>query len=216
MKNLYNNISRGRPKGRSNLYEDPLKSIVPIAVKHNLDPKQLVRAFVEAWKNSDSKYGSLKISCRMTNEESAIFLVTEGPEVISQFPIHLEALKSPEFFKNIIQQIQIPKPRQTKESKQRKISELRVGMKRVNVKAKIIEIPPRRLVQTMWGGRSYVSNAKITDETGSITLSLWNNQISRFNIGDDVKIENGVVTNFAGKLQIRLRKNSHLSKIDEE
>jgi replication factor A1 len=213
---MFNNISRGRPKGRSNLYEDPLKSIVPIAVKHDLDPKLLVNAFVEAWRNNDSKYGSLKINCRMVNEESAIFLVTKGSEVISQFPINLEALKSPEFFKNLIQHIQIPKPKKSKENKQMKISELRVGMKRVNVKAKIIEIPPRRLVQTMWGGRSYVSNTKISDETGSITLSLWNNQIGRFNIGDKIEIMNGVVTNFAGKLQLRLRKNSHLSKIDEE
>ena len=213
---MFNNISRGRPKGRSNLYEDPLKSIVPIAVKHDLDPKLLVNAFVEAWRNNDSKYGSLKINCRMVNEESAIFLVTKGSEVISQFPINLEALKSPEFFKNLIQHIQIPKPKKSKENKQMKISELRVGMKKVNVKAKIIEIPPRRLVQTMWGGRSYVSNTKISDETGSITLSLWNNQIGRFNIGDKIEIMNGVVTNFAGKLQLRLRKNSHLSKIDEE
>ena len=99
---MFNNISRGRPKGRSNLYEDPLKSIVPIAVKHDLDPKLLVNAFVEAWRNNDSKYGSLKINCRTVNEESAIFLVTKGSEVISQFPINLEALKSPEFFKNVI------------------------------------------------------------------------------------------------------------------
>lgn len=213
---MFTNVSRGRPKGRSNLYEGPLKSIVPIAVKHDLDPMLLVYAFVEAWRNNDSKYGSLKISCRMVSEESAIFLVTKGPEVISQFPIHLEALKSPEFFTNLIQQIKIPKSKKTKGNKQMKISELRVGMKKVNVKAKVIEIPPRRLVQTMWGGRSYVSNAKISDETGSITLSLWNNQISRFNIGDEVEIVNGVVTNFAGKLQLRLRKNSHLSKIDKE
>lgn len=213
---MFNNISRGRPKGRSNLYEDPLKSIVPIAVKHDLDPKLLVNAFVEAWRNNDSKYGSLKINCRMVNEEAAIFLVTKGSEVISQFPINLEALKSPEFFKNVIQHIQIPKPKKSKINRQMKISELRVGMKRVTVKAKIIEIPPRRLVQTMWGGRSYVSNAKISDETGSITLSLWNNQIGRFNIGDEVEIKNGVVTNFAGKLQLRLRKNSQLSKIDKE
>jgi len=213
---MFNNVSRGRPKGRSNLYEDPLKSIVPIAVKHDLDPKLLVNAFVEAWRNNDSKYGSLKISCRMVNEEAAIFLVTKGPEVISQFPINLEALKSPEFFKNVIEHIEIPKRKKSKENRQMKISELRVGMKRVNVKAKIIEIPPRRLVQTMWGGRSYVSNAKISDDTGSITLSLWNNQIGRFNIGDEVEIVNGVVTNFAGKLQLRLRKNSHLSKIDKE
>jgi len=213
---MFNNISRGRPKGRSNLYEDPLKSIVPIAVKHDLDPKLLVNAFVEAWRNNDSKYGSLKINCRTVNEESAIFLVTKGSEVISQFPINLEALKSPEFFKNVIQHIQIPKPKKPKENKTMKISELRIGMKRVNVKAKIIEIPPRRLVQTMWGGRSYVSNAKISDETGSITLSLWNNQIGRFNIGDEIEIVNGVVTNFAGKFQLRLRKNSHLSKIDKE
>ena len=51
-----------------------------------------------------------------------------------------------------------------------KIGELRSGMRRVDVEAEIIEIPLRRLVNTRWGGQSYVSNVRISDETGTIRL----------------------------------------------
>ena len=96
-----------------------------------------------------------------------------------------------------------------------KIGELRLGMKGINVKAKIIEIPPARNVITRWGSRACVSNVKIADETGSIRLSLWNNQINKIQIGDEVEVKNCRVSKFAGQPQLRFGRKSEISVINQ-
>ncbi len=55
---------RGRPDHRTILYFKFLKSIVLIAGKYDLDPKHLIEAFIEAWRNATSHIGDLKITCR--------------------------------------------------------------------------------------------------------------------------------------------------------
>jgi replication factor A1 len=47
-----------------------------------------------------------------------------------------------------------------------------------------------------------VANATLKDETGSITLTLWNEQISQIKVGDKVKIENGYAKSFRNVLQL--------------
>ena len=88
-------------------------------------------------------------------------------------------------------------------------------MKHVNVLAKIIEIPPTKEVTTRWGSRACVSNVKIADETGSIRLSLWNDQIKMVNIGDEIEIKNCSVARYAENLQLRLSKRSTISVINQ-
>ena len=58
-------------------------------------------------------------------------------------------------------------------------------MSNVNIKAKIIDMSETRNVQTRYGLRS-VANATSDDETGQISLSLWESQISSVSIGDIV------------------------------
>ena len=48
------------------------------------------------------------------------------------------------------------------------------------------------------------SNIKIADDSGSIRLNLWNQQIDDLNVGDKIKIENSYVARYAGELQLRL------------
>ncbi|MCJ7633047.1 hypothetical protein MUP77_11730, partial [Candidatus Bathyarchaeota archaeon] len=87
--------------------------------------------------------------------------------------------------------------------------------KGINVKAKIIKIPPKHAVFTSFGLEAYVSNISIADETGMIMLSLWNNQIDRVHIGDEIEIENCYVARYAGELQLRMGRNGALSVIDK-
>jgi replication factor A1 len=204
---------RGRPRGRSNIYEKALNSIIRIANKHNFDPKLLVDAFVNAWRNKKAQLRGLKIRCRKVREDSAVFLVTKGKNVVSQFSISLEALRTPKPFKEFLQHIPRPTPKKMITQKQVRVNELQVGMKRVEVKAEVIEIPPRRRVFTWWGRQSFVSNALIADETGSIRLSLWNEQIDKVDVGDAVEVENGYVSSFAGKAQLRISINGRLSVV---
>ena len=58
-----------------------------------------------------------------------------------------------------------------------KIKDLRNGMKRVAVEAKVVEKSEPREVQSRFKNETYnVANAIISDETGSIKLTLWNEQ----------------------------------------
>ena len=193
-------MSRGRRNYNLEEY------IALIAWKYDLDPKLLLDAFVEAWSNETSQCGSLKITCREVTQDSATFLITKEEKVVSQFPVKLEILRNPVYFKNSIQDILISKyekrkiPQKLRKIDQ-KIGELRYRMKGINVKAKIIEITPRKLVHTRFGTQAYVSNVRIADETGSIRLSLWNQQIGKVHVGDEVELKTCNVARFRGELQ---------------
>jgi len=87
-------------------------------------------------------------------------------------------------------------------------------VKEINVTAKIIEIPPTSHVFTRWESEAYVSNVKLADETGSIRLSLWNDQIETVHIGDKVEIKNCNVSRFVDEPQLRLVRKSIMSVIN--
>ena len=207
---------RGRPRGNSNAYYAHLKSIVTIARKHAVDPNLLVDAFVEAWENKTSQCGKLMISLRGTTRDSATFLITKEEKVIWQFPVNLENVRNPEVLKKYIQDMPKPQPTpgQGNYPKKLQIEALRFGMKGVDVTAKIVEIQPTKPVITRWGSESYVTNVMIEDETGSIKLSLWNKQIDKVRVGDEVELTNCYVSRFAGQPQLRLQRKSTMSVIN--
>ncbi len=53
-----------------------------------------------------------------------------------------------------------------------------------------------------FGKQGKVCSCKAQDETGSVQLTLWNEDIEKINAGDKVKITNGWVSQFQGELQI--------------
>jgi len=86
-----------------------------------------------------------------------------------------------------------------------KIKDLRNGMSKVTLVAKVLEISEPRNVVSRFSGRPLrVADAIIGDETGTIKLSLWNEQIDQVNVNDTIKIENGYVNSFRGKLQLNV------------
>ncbi|MEJ5327971.1 MAG: OB-fold nucleic acid binding domain-containing protein [Candidatus Bathyarchaeia archaeon] len=88
-----------------------------------------------------------------------------------------------------------------------KISELKNGMKRVNVEAKVVEKGIPRQVMSRYKDETYtVADAVIADDTGSIKLTLWNEQIDQVNVNDTIRIENGYVTSFKGEIQLNVGK----------
>lgn len=87
-------------------------------------------------------------------------------------------------------------------------------MKGVTVKAKIIDTTPKKCVITRYGTQSYVSNVTIADETGTIKLSLWNNQIDEVHIDDEVEMKNCYVSSFSGEPQLRIGRKGAISVIN--
>jgi len=93
-----------------------------------------------------------------------------------------------------------------------KIKELRDGMRRVTVAAKVIEKSEAREVSSRYKDETYrVADALISDETGTIKLTLWNEQIEQVNVDDTVKVENGYITTFRGEIQLNVGRYGILS-----
>ncbi len=93
-----------------------------------------------------------------------------------------------------------------------KIRDLRNGMKRVEVEAKVLEKTTPREVMSRYKDETYrVADAKIDDGTGQIKLTLWNEQIDQVSENDTVKIENGYVTSFRGEIQLNVGRYGKLT-----
>jgi replication factor A1 len=93
-----------------------------------------------------------------------------------------------------------------------KIGELQSGMKRVEIEASVVDKGAPRQVKARFGDEMFnVADAIVQDDSGSIKLTLWNEQIDQVNIGDNIKIENGYVTSFKGEIQLNVGKFGKLS-----
>jgi replication factor A1 len=88
-----------------------------------------------------------------------------------------------------------------------KIVELKPGMSKVDVEGRIADKGTSRSVRTRFG-ESTVADAVLTDDSGSIKISLWNDQIDNFNVNDEVRVENGYVTSFRGESQLNVARNT--------
>lgn len=94
-----------------------------------------------------------------------------------------------------------------------KVRDLRSGMRRVDLSAHIVEISEPREVVTRFGETHRVATAVVADDTGTIKLSLWDDNISQVKVGDNIKIENGYVTTFQNENQLNVGRFGKLSVI---
>jgi len=92
-----------------------------------------------------------------------------------------------------------------------KISELKPGMRRVDVDAKVLSLSDAREVTTRAGDQSRVATADVTDDSGTVKLTLWNEQIDQVKVNSSVKIENGYVTSFRGETQLNVGRYGKLT-----
>jgi len=93
-----------------------------------------------------------------------------------------------------------------------KISELKVGQGNVNVQGTIRDISDTR-VFNKYGRDLKVANAFLGDESGSIKISLWNDDITRIKNGDKIKLTNGYVSEFNSEKQLSAGKMGKIEVI---
>lgn len=84
------------------------------------------------------------------------------------------------------------------------VSELRDGMRSVNVQGRITSISSVRNVVTRSGQPSRVATADLADDSGTVKLTLWNENIEAVSVGDTIQVENGYVTSFRGETQLNV------------
>jgi hypothetical protein len=186
-----------------------------LSVKYEVGLDQLFKGLALARENEEVSCGRLLIQCRQKAREHDVFLITSGYKVVTQFQV-------PKYFLDRQNSTEGPACnhlfRRLSESNghesPKNIRDLRCGMKRVNLRAQIIDVPKAVLVFTRFGEYARVSNALIADKTGTIRLSLWNERINAVSVNSIVQIENASVSKFRGENQLRLGKSGRLSVIE--
>ena len=98
-----------------------------------------------------------------------------------------------------------------------KVGELRTYSRRVNLVAKIMERGEEREVSSRSDGSSHrVAEALIGDETASVMLTLWDDDVDRFEVGDVIQISNGYANIFRGSLRLNIGRYGSAEKVDVE
>jgi len=187
-----------------------------LSVKYNVYPNEVFQALVLARRNERSVCGCLQIEFRGKTKSETIFLITKEGDVVAQFRVEEEfLLRKDNPFESWMNTDKIKKKlaKQNTESVYSMVKDLRAGMKRVNLKTEVLEIPKPAQVHTQFGNTVMVVNALVGDDSGKIKLCLWEAQIGSISIGDQIELKNGQVCVFRGEKQLRLGKNGSLSVI---
>lgn len=94
-----------------------------------------------------------------------------------------------------------------------KISELKPKQGNVEVIGTITEKGETRTFEK-FGKPGKVCSAKLKDDSGECTLSLWNDQADEFNVGEKVHIQNGYAGEWQGEIQLSTGKFGKLEKLE--
>jgi len=83
----------------------------------------------------------------------------------------------------------------------------------VEITGKIAELPTPRAVSTRYGQKKIVT-AVFEDETGSIDLTLWEEEIDAIEEGANVKIEGAYVREWADDIQLNIGRDGSIKKVE--
>ena len=84
------------------------------------------------------------------------------------------------------------------------IKDLRDGMRTVEVEGEVVEISTPREVSLRTGGQAKVADATLKDETGTIKLSLWDNQIDQVQRAPSQGLATAIPTTSEERVQLNV------------
>jgi len=103
-----------------------------------------------------------------------------------------------------------------------KIKDIVNGMRKINIKGRIIQVSDTREFERKDGKKGRVRNLIITDGTGEVRIPLWDKQVNmlddgKLNEGDVIQIKNAFAKdNVFGGIEIRLSRLSRVEKIEDD
>lgn len=95
-----------------------------------------------------------------------------------------------------------------------KINELTAGQGSVEVEATVSELEEVKTFNK-YGKDLSLRNAVIQDDSGSIRLTLWNDDVEKYKVGDKIKLTNGYVNEFQDEKQLTAGKFGVIEKVGE-
>ena len=197
-----------------------IEQLAFLSVKHNVYLSEFFQALVSARKNEKSTCMELEVRYRGSIKAKAIFLITKNSKVVVQFRVPEDVLQRKDIcFETWINTDKIRK-QMCKQNLEPRLStmiqDLRHGMRKVNVEAKVLENPKPSPVYTRYGNSAMVTNAWISDETGKVKLCLWNHQADSFTKGDIIQIKNASVSTFRDERQLCLGRTGTINVLQRQ
>ena len=211
---------RGRPGSPWHSLADMVSFayLAGISGKHGIDMSKFFECIGNARMRGESSFDDVLIKRRLAVEDGYVFLITKNQRIIAQLKLTWKVLEY--LPKANIASFLIENPHVAEQAKSRsgdlKIKDLSSNVKRFNLKAKVTEKSIPRTVFSKFVEALLLSTATISDGSGKIRLSLWNDQIDTVSVGDLLHIENAQLKRFRGELQVRVSKFSELRVIKNE
>ncbi len=97
-----------------------------------------------------------------------------------------------------------------------KIKDLNPNAKRVNVLAKVVHKGEPKEINTRYGETKHVTEAIVGDDTGIITMSLWEDQADLVEEGETIYVDNGYISLVRGHMRLNVGKYGSIKKSEEE
>ena len=96
-----------------------------------------------------------------------------------------------------------------------KVKDLTPSSKQVNVLVKVVGFSEEREITSKFGEARKLVEATVGDETGTVLLTLWNEQIGQVQKDETVLIDNGFVSLVRGHIRLNVGKYGSMTKSDQ-
>ncbi len=191
----------------------PSEYIALLTAKYDIEVESFFNTLLTAVRKGRSSCGEMCVECREKKNKKVVLLITRESRVVAQFQLPEEFFNEASHSLREVKKaclVEAQTVRRLDCSKEVKIKDLRIGMKKINLKAKVVEVSKPTFVVTRFGNYANVANAMVSDDTGKIRLCLWNDQIKKISVGDVVEIENARIAAFRNEKQLRVGKTGLL------
>src|SRR2546428_10176380 len=96
-----------------------------------------------------------------------------------------------------------------------KVKDLTPSTKQVNVRVKVLGLSEEPEITSKFGEARKLVEATVGDETGTVLLTLWNDQIGNVHKDETLLIANGYVTLVRGHIRLNVGKYGTMTKSDQ-
>jgi len=185
--------------------------LLQITKKHNLKPSLLRASILAARNRGNSRCGKVSIQTRRHGAASSTYMFSVESGWLAQADIpddSVEMLRNPpDRFSPYINFLHERENSNKLAAKAKtRIRDMRLGLKSVSFEAVVVKKSGVRAVTSRDGIPLLVCSVTLSDGTGEIPLSIWNNQIGTISEGDRVEVHDARVRSFRGQIQLSLRK----------
>lgn len=98
-----------------------------------------------------------------------------------------------------------------------KVSDLAPGLRKVDIIVKVVTKSPIRQVFVRKNNTNHdVADLLVGDETGTVSMTLWDEMSHQIQENDVIQIANGYVSEYAGKVQLNIGQYGQWRRLDTE